>query len=99
MRIGDFSKLSRVSIKALRYYDQMGMLKPIDVDRSTGYRSYSVSQLPRLNRILALKDLGLSLEQIASGLLAWLVKGREDGGPCRGADHVQIADITNISGV
>src|SRR5215471_20138439 len=68
IRIGDFSKLSQVSIKTLRYYDEMGLFKPIDVDRFTGYRYYSVSQLPRLNRILALRDLGLSLEQIEQAL-------------------------------
>ncbi len=68
IKIGDFSKLSQVSIKTLRYYDEMELLKPGNVDRFTGYRYYSVSQLPRLNRILALKDLGLSLEQIAQVL-------------------------------
>ncbi len=68
IKIGDFSKLSQVSIKALRYYDEMELLKPISVDRFTSYRYYSVSQLPRLNRILALKDLGLSLEQIGQVL-------------------------------
>jgi effector-binding domain-containing protein len=68
IRIGDFSRLSRVSIKTLRYYDEMGLFKPIEVDRFTGYRYYSASQLPRLNRILALKDLGLSLEQIVQVL-------------------------------
>ncbi len=66
MKIGDFSKLSRVSIKALRYYDEMGLLKPIEIDRFTGYRYYSASQLSSLNRIIALKDMGFSLEQIAS---------------------------------
>ena len=64
IRIGDFSKLSRVSIKALRLYDEMGLLKPVDVDRFTGYRYYEFDQLPRLYRILALKDLGFSLEEI-----------------------------------
>lgn len=64
-RIGDFSRLSQVSVKALRYYDEIGLLKPADVDRFTGYRYYTVDQLPRLNRILALKDLGFSLERIA----------------------------------
>ncbi len=64
IRIGDFSKLSRVSVKALRYYDEMGLLKPIAVDRFTGYRLYEYSQLSVLNRILALKDLGFSLEEI-----------------------------------
>jgi DNA-binding transcriptional MerR regulator len=65
LKIGDFSKLSFVSIKALRYYDERGLLKPARVDPSTGYRFYSASQLTRLNRILALKDLGLDLSQIA----------------------------------
>ncbi|MCU0541753.1 MAG: MerR family transcriptional regulator [Oscillatoriaceae cyanobacterium Prado104] len=64
LKIGDFSKLSLVSIKALRLYDRMGLLKPTRVDRANGYRYYSASQLPRLNRILAFKDLGFSLEQI-----------------------------------
>lgn len=64
IRIGDFSKLSRVSIKTLRYYDEMGLLKPVEVDRITGYRFYEFHQLTRLYRILALKDLGFSLEEI-----------------------------------
>ena len=53
IRIGDFSKLSRVSIKALRLYDEMGLLKPVEVDRFTGYRYYEFDQLPRLYRTLA----------------------------------------------
>ena len=64
-KIGDFSKLSMVSVKALRYYDERGLLKPAWVDACTGYRYYSASQLSRLNRILVMKDMGLSLEQIA----------------------------------
>jgi DNA-binding transcriptional MerR regulator len=63
-KIGDFSKFSQVSVRALRLYDQMELLKPIAVDASTGYRYYSAEQLPRLNRIVAFKDLGFSLEQI-----------------------------------
>lgn len=63
-KIGDFAKLSSVSIKALHYYDEVGALKPVYVDCSTGYRYYTFEQLPRLHRILALKDLGFSLEQI-----------------------------------
>jgi DNA-binding transcriptional MerR regulator len=63
-KISDFSKLSQVSVKALRYYDELGLLEPAQIDRFTSYRYYSIDQLPRLNRILALKDLGLSLEQI-----------------------------------
>ena len=64
-KIGDFSRLSQVTIKTLRYYDEIELLKPARVDNFTGYRYYSAEQLPRLNRILALKDLGLSLEDIA----------------------------------
>lgn len=64
-KIGEFSRFSQVSVKTLRYYDQIGLLKPAEVDRFTGYRYYSAGQLPRINRILALKDLGLSLDQIA----------------------------------
>lgn len=65
LRIGYFSRISQVPIQTLRYYDKLGLLKPVHVDRWTGYRYYTLDQLPRLNRILALKDLGLSLEQIA----------------------------------
>ncbi|HLG75077.1 MAG TPA: MerR family transcriptional regulator [Ktedonobacteraceae bacterium] len=68
MKIGDFSKLSQVSIKTLRYYDEVGLLKPSTIDDETGYRFYAVDQLSRLNRILALKDLGFSLQQIGQVL-------------------------------
>ena len=61
-KIGDFSKLTGVSVKTLHHYDELGLFKPVHVDNMTGYRYYSFEQLPRLNRILALKDLGFSLE-------------------------------------
>lgn len=64
-RIGEFSKIAQVSGRLLRWYDEIGLLSPDRIDSQTGYRYYSAQQLPRLNRILALKDLGLSLEQIA----------------------------------
>src|SRR3954453_23398220 len=64
IRIGSFARIAQVSTRALRLYDKLGLLKPAQVDPSTDYRYYSVAQLPRLNRILALKDLGFSLEQI-----------------------------------
>ncbi|HTP08488.1 MAG TPA: MerR family transcriptional regulator [Anaerolineae bacterium] len=63
-KIGDFSRLSQVPVKTLRYYDEIGLLRPSEVDRFTGYRYYTAGQLSRLNRILLLKDLGLSLDQI-----------------------------------
>lgn len=63
-RIGEFSKIAQVPASQLRYYDEIGLFTPIQSDRETGYRYYSVQQLAQLNRILALKDLGLSLEQV-----------------------------------
>ncbi len=66
LAIGDFSQLGQVSVRTLRHYDELGLLKPAHVDRFTNYRYYSIDQLPRLHRILMLKDLGFSLEQIAS---------------------------------
>ena len=67
-KIGEFSRLSRVSVRMLRHYDQLGLLTPSQTDPFTNYRYYSAEQLPRLNRILALRDLGFSLEQIAGML-------------------------------
>ena len=64
LKIGDFSKLGHVTVKALRHYARIGLLRPEWTDRFTGYRYYSLRQLPRLNRILALKELGFSLEQV-----------------------------------
>lgn len=88
IRIGDFSKLSRVSIKALRFYDEMGLLKPVDVDRFTGYRYYEFDQLPRLHRILALKDLGFSLEEIGH-----LLEGELSAEQMRGMLKLRQAEI------
>jgi len=67
-RIGEFARLNRVSAKLLRYYDEIGLLKPEQIDGFTGYRNYSAAQIPTLNRIIAFKDLGFSLSEI-SGLL------------------------------
>ena len=63
-RIGDFSRLTRVSMKMLRHYDEIGLFKPAYVDPFTDYRYYNFDQLPRLNRILALRGLGFPLENI-----------------------------------
>lgn len=64
-KIGEFSRLGQVTIETLRHYDAVGILKPEKVDPFTGYRYYSAKQLRALNRILALKELGFSLEEIA----------------------------------
>jgi DNA-binding transcriptional MerR regulator len=65
LKIRDFARLAEVSMTTLRYYDEIGLLKPIRVDPETGYRFYTMDQLPYLHRILALKELGLGLTQIA----------------------------------
>lgn len=67
-KIGYFSLISQVPVKTLRYYDEIDLFKPSQSDPFTGYRYYTSSQLPVLYRILALKDLGLSLEQIKTTL-------------------------------
>jgi DNA-binding transcriptional MerR regulator len=64
LKIRDFAKLAEVSMTTLRYYDEIGLLKPIHVDPETGYRFYTMDQLPHLHRILAFKELGLGLTQI-----------------------------------
>ncbi len=63
-KIGEFSKVAQVSGRQLRFYEQIGLLMPGFSDPQTGYRYYTAAQLPRLNRILALKDLGFTLEEI-----------------------------------
>lgn len=63
-RIGDFSRIARVSARLLRFYDELGLFTPVHADPQTGYRFYTVAQLAQLNRITVLKELGFSLEQI-----------------------------------
>lgn len=69
LKIGDFSRIARVSTRLLRWYDGVGLLKPARIDAESGYRWYHVGQLRELNRILVLKELGLSLEEIG-GIVA-----------------------------
>ncbi|MFI5692938.1 MerR family transcriptional regulator [Kribbella sp. NPDC051586] len=64
--IGEFARHGRVSIRMLRHYDALGLLRPAYVDPATGYRSYTAGQLADLNRIVALKDLGFTLEQVGA---------------------------------
>ncbi len=62
--IGAFARVAQVSVRTLRHYDDVGLLPPAQVDPQTGYRWYRADQLQRLNRILALRDLGLPLTEI-----------------------------------
>lgn len=64
LKIGDFSRICQVSIKALRHWDTIGLLTPAMIDTSTGYRYYTIEQVAEVNRILALKTIGLELSQI-----------------------------------
>ena len=64
-KIGEFSKLTQVSIRMLRYYDEVGLLKPAQIDKYTGYRFYSVDQIPMLNKIVFLRDSGFQVSEIA----------------------------------
>ena len=66
LKIGEFSRLMQVTVKTLRHYESLGLLIPAEVDDSSGYRYYTISQMQRLNSILALKNLGFSLEEIGS---------------------------------
>jgi len=64
LKIGDFSKLSRISIRMLRHYDEIGLLVPKSTDSFTGYRYYGEDQLPIAGQINSLKDMGFSLATI-----------------------------------
>lgn len=67
-KIGEFSKLTQVTIRMLRYYDEMGLLKPAKVDEISGYRMYSIDQIPTLNTILYLRDSGFQVAEIKEAL-------------------------------
>ncbi|GIE78293.1 MerR family transcriptional regulator [Actinoplanes philippinensis] len=86
--IGDFARHGRVSIRMLRHYDATGLLRPAHVDRFTGYRHYTAGQLARLNRIIALKDLGLTLQQVGE-----ILDGTLDAGELRGMLRLRRAEL------
>ncbi len=88
LKIGEFSQLAQVTVRTLHHYDDLGLLKPAHIDPQSDYRYYTIEQLPRLNRIVALKDLGLSLDQIAH-LLDCAVSAEE----LRGMLELRQADI------
>lgn len=67
-KIGEFSKLTQVTIRMLRHYDEMGLLKPRQIDPWTGYRMYSIEQIPILNKIIYLRDSGFNVAEIAVAL-------------------------------
>lgn len=74
-RIGQFSKINRISVKTLRYYDETGILKPSYVDRENGYRYYTSGQLPQIHRVLALRQIGFSVHEVSL-----ILQGHDVGG-------------------
>lgn len=88
LKIGEFSRLSQVTVKTLHHYDELGLIKPAHIDPITNYRFYTVEQLPRIHRIMALKEMGLSLEQI--GLMLEKELSTEE---MRGMLHFKQAQI------
>ena len=79
LKIGEFSKLSRVSVRMLRHYDEIGLLKPAEIDRLTEYRYYREDQLPVVCRITALKDMGFALADIVHILAVYEDREALDG--------------------
>jgi len=86
--IGDFANLGRVSVRMLRHYDAIGLLRPARVDPSSGYRHYTAAQLSRLNRVLALKDLGFTLQQVQT-----MIDEKVDSGELRGMLRMRRAQL------
>jgi len=71
LKIGDFSKLTHVSVRMLRYYDSQGLLKPSVIDSATGYRMYSAEQVPELQKIIMLRDLNFGVAETKELLQNW----------------------------
>lgn len=72
-KIGMFANMNRVTIKTLRYYDEQNLLTPVYVDEENGYRYYEAGQMADLHRIMALKNMGFSIEDIR-----WITNGAEE---------------------
>ena len=86
--IGDFARHGRVSVRMLRHYDAIGLLAPARVDPASSYRFYEASQLARLNRIVALKDLGFTLEQVRA-----ILDEQVSAGELRGMLRLRQAEL------
>lgn len=86
--IGDFAGLGRVSVRMLRHYDAIGLLRPAHVDPHSGYRYYTADQLRLLNRVIALKDLGFTLHQVQA-----MIEDKVDVGELRGMLRLRRAEL------
>ncbi|MFC4942513.1 MerR family transcriptional regulator [Pseudonocardia sp. GCM10023141] len=89
--IGDFAALGRVSVRMLRHYDAIGLLRPAHVDPATSYRYYRAEQLDALNRIVALKELGFGLQQVGE-----ILHERVSGAQLRGMLRLRRAELEAV---
>lgn len=78
LSIGDFSRATHMTVKTLRHYHEVGLLEPVDVDPQTGYRRYSVDQIPTAQVVRRFRDLGMPLDQIRTVLAASDVETRNE---------------------
>jgi DNA-binding transcriptional MerR regulator len=88
--IGEFAGLGRVSVRMLRHYDAIGLIRPAHVDPHSGYRFYTAAQLRLLNRVTALKDLGFSLQQVQT-----LIDEKVDTAELRGMLRLRRAELAS----
>jgi DNA-binding transcriptional MerR regulator len=86
--IGEFARHGRISVRMLRHYDTIGLLRPACVDPASGYRFYQASQLAELNRVIALKDLGFTLQQVQA-----IINERVSAAELRGMLKLRRAEI------
>jgi DNA-binding transcriptional MerR regulator len=93
LKIGEFATLADMSIKTLRYYDDIGLLKPVMVDPDTGYRYYEYSQLARAYRLSSFKNMGFALNEIAE-----LLDNKMTAGPTRRFLKTKRADLNWVAG-
>ena len=93
LTIGGFAQIGQVSARMLRHYDELGLLRPERVDPSTGYRYYDVSQLSALHRLLALRDLGFSLDQIRE-----VLRDEPSADQLRGMLRLRQAQVAQVVG-
>lgn len=100
-KIGDFSNLSKTTIKTLRYYEKEGLLKPAYIDLNTGYRYYESNQLVELSRIINLRQVGLSIKDIKKILDGYdmveiLMKRKKDIEKNLINDHIELSKINYL---
>ncbi|RKS05948.1 DNA-binding transcriptional MerR regulator [Nocardiopsis sp. Huas11] len=92
LTIGEFAKHGGVSVRMLRHYDSIDLLRPAHTDPFTGYRRYEAAQLARLNRVIALKDLGFTLEQVGA-----ILNERLSATEMRGMLRLRRAELAQVA--